>query len=158
MQYLLEEAGVGVDTVSGGMSLYTLTHSLYTRALLQLDGRGMTPKMLAALHSGRETAMVLMRAGCNTNILSNKGSTALFCALQSGDAVIAELLAETTTAGESRGQEIETGVRLTPTVVCRIGEMFWYASGVQHEDYSELGKLHSEVSIEKIEYSFAGWP
>ena len=66
----------------------------------------MTPMMDAALVGGRETAMVLMRAGCDTNILSNKGSTALFCALQSGDAVIAELLAETTTSGESRGQEI----------------------------------------------------
>ena len=62
--------------------------------------------MLAALNSARETAMVLMRAGCDTNILASNGAPALFCALQSGDAVIAELLADTTTAGESRGQEI----------------------------------------------------
>ena len=79
----------------------------------------MTPMMDAALVGGRETAMVLMRAGCDTNILSNKGSTALSCALQSGDAVIAELLAEATTAGEDRGQEIRcTEVRLTPHMLC----------------------------------------
>ena len=67
----------------------------------------MTAMMLAALNSARETAMVLMRAGCDTNILASNGAPALFCALQSGDAVIAELLADTTTAGEDRGQERE---------------------------------------------------
>ena len=73
----------------------------------------MTPMMYAALLSGRETAMVLMRAGCDTNVLASDGFTALFCALESGDAMIAELLAETTRAGEDRGLEREAGVRFT---------------------------------------------
>ena len=73
----------------------------------------MTPMMYAALLGALETAMVLMRAGCDPNVLDNDGATALSCALQSGDAVIAELLAETTRAGEDRGLEREAGVRFT---------------------------------------------
>ena len=58
--------------------------------------------MLAALNSARETARFLLSAGASTNVLDSDGFTALFCALESGDTVIAEWLAETTTAGEAR--------------------------------------------------------
>ena len=58
--------------------------------------------MLAALLSARETARFLLSAGASTNILDSNGWPALYCALASGDSVIAEWLAETTTAGEAR--------------------------------------------------------
>ena len=62
----------------------------------------MTPLMLAAVSSARETARFLLSAGASTNVLDSDGRPALYCALQSGDTVIAEWLAETTTAGEAR--------------------------------------------------------
>ena len=57
--------------------------------------------MLAALASARETARFLLAAGASTNVLTWGGHTALSCALESGDTVISEWLAESTTAGEA---------------------------------------------------------
>ena len=67
---------------------------------MQQDIHGMTPLMDAALSSARETARFLLAAGASTNVLSY-GCPALFSALQSGDTVISEWLAESTTAGEA---------------------------------------------------------
>ena len=61
----------------------------------------MTPLMVAALNSARETARFLLAAGASTNVLDRGGDPALSCALQSGDTVISEWLAESTTAGEA---------------------------------------------------------
>ena len=61
----------------------------------------MTPLMVAALNSARETARFLLAAGASTNVLDNYGYPALYFALQSGDTVISEWLAESTTAGEA---------------------------------------------------------
>ena len=57
--------------------------------------------MVAALSSARETARFLLAAGASTNVLDSDGDPALVCALQSGDTVISEWLAESTTAGEA---------------------------------------------------------
>ena len=57
--------------------------------------------MLAAWNSARETARFLLAAGASTNVLDSYGRPALFMALQSGDTVISEWLAESTTAGEA---------------------------------------------------------
>ena len=57
--------------------------------------------MYASLASARETARFLLAAGASTNVLNSYGLPALFCALQSGDTVISEWLAESTTAGEA---------------------------------------------------------
>ena len=57
--------------------------------------------MVAALYSARETARFLLAAGASTNVLASNGYTALAFALQSGDTVISEWLAESTTAGEA---------------------------------------------------------
>ena len=57
--------------------------------------------MEAALTSARETARFLLAAGASTNVLTSDGWPALFMALQSGDTVISEWLAESTTAGEA---------------------------------------------------------
>ena len=72
----------------------------YTHSL-QPGNNGVTPLMMAALHSARETARFLLAAGASTNVLDSEGFTALFSALQSGDTVISEWLAESTTAGEA---------------------------------------------------------
>ena len=61
----------------------------------------MTPLMVAALNSARETARFLLAAGASTNVLDSYGFTALYRALESGDTVISEWLAESTTAGEA---------------------------------------------------------
>ena len=61
----------------------------------------MTPLMEAALGSARETARFLLAAGASTYVLNSAGHPALFSALQSGDTVISEWLAESTTAGEA---------------------------------------------------------
>ena len=68
VQYLVEEAGVGVDTVSGGTALQHVACN-YTHSLQQ-DTDGLTPLMLAALFSGRETARFLLSAGASTNVLT----------------------------------------------------------------------------------------
>ena len=57
--------------------------------------------MVAALASARETARFLLAAGASTNVLDSNGCPALVYALQSGDTVISEWLAESTTAGEA---------------------------------------------------------
>ena len=57
--------------------------------------------MVAALNSARETARFLLAAGASTNVLNSDGWPALFSALHSGDTVISEWLAESTTAGEA---------------------------------------------------------
>ena len=54
----------------------------------------MTPLMMAALNSARETARFLLAAGASTNVLDSYGCPALLGALESGDTVIAEWLAE----------------------------------------------------------------
>ena len=60
-----------------------------------------TPLMLAAWNSARETARFLLAAGASTNVLARGGVPALVYALESGDTVISEWLAESTTAGEA---------------------------------------------------------
>ena len=57
--------------------------------------------MDAALSSARETARFLLSAGASTNVVDSDGLPALHMALQTGDTVIAEWLAESTTAGEA---------------------------------------------------------
>ena len=57
--------------------------------------------MVAALNSARETARFLLAAGASNNVLTSYGRPALYFALQSGDTVISEWLAESTTAGEA---------------------------------------------------------
>ena len=72
----------------------------YTHSLQQ-QSNGVTPLMVAALNSARETARFLLAAGASTNVLARGGDPALSCALESGDTVISEWLAESTTAGEA---------------------------------------------------------
>ena len=57
--------------------------------------------MVAAWNSARETARFLLAAGASTNVLNSNGYPALDFALVSGDTVISEWLAESTTAGEA---------------------------------------------------------
>ena len=55
--------------------------------------------MLAALTGSRETVRVLLDLGADPNMTDAEGRTALFAALQAGDAVCVSLLADVTNTG-----------------------------------------------------------
>ena len=57
--------------------------------------------MIAALSGNRETVETLLHLGADPDILDSKEHPALFCALQSGDQVITERLAQITNNGET---------------------------------------------------------
>ena len=74
----------------------------HTKCLQQDTGsQRMTPLMLAALDGSRETVETLLHLGADPNILDSNGDPALFCAIQSGDQVLTEMLAGMTTKGEA---------------------------------------------------------
>ena len=67
----------------------------------------MTPLMLAALSGCRESVETLLQLGADPDILGANDRPALFDAIQAGDQVITERLADITTKGEAhRGQLI----------------------------------------------------
>ena len=61
----------------------------------------MTALMRAALAGNREAVDTLLRLGADPDILNSRGRPALFSALQAGDLVITERLAQITTKGEA---------------------------------------------------------
>ena len=63
----------------------------------------MTALMYAALAGNREAVDTLLRLGADPDILDSDGDPALYCALQAGDLVITERLAQITTKGEAHG-------------------------------------------------------
>ena len=83
-----------------GHSTAAWNYCNYTHSLQQ-QSNGVTPLMEAARSSARETARFLLAAGASTNVLTSGGIPALSDALESGDTVISEWLAESTTAGEA---------------------------------------------------------
>ena len=67
----------------------------------------MTPLMGAALNGCRESVETLLLLGADPDILTRRGTPALFAAIQAGDKVITERLTTITTKGEvNRGQLI----------------------------------------------------
>ena len=74
----------------------------HTKCLQQDTGsQRMTPLMRAALGGNRETVETLLHLGADPDILDSYERPALFSAIQSGDQVITERLAEKTTKGEA---------------------------------------------------------
>ena len=74
----------------------------HTKCLQQDTGsQRMTPLMIAALKGNRETVETLLDLGADPDILDSEDSPALFCAIQSGDQVITERLAQITKNGEA---------------------------------------------------------
>ena len=63
----------------------------------------LTALMDAALSGNRESVDTLLRLGADPDILDSRGRPALYCALQAGDLVITERLAQITTKGEAHG-------------------------------------------------------
>ena len=63
----------------------------------------LTALMKAALSGNREAVDTLLRLGADPDILDSEGQPALYCALQAGDLVITERLAQITTKGEAHG-------------------------------------------------------
>ena len=59
--------------------------------------------MRAALHDNREAVDTLLRLGADPDILASRGWPALYGALQAGDLVITERLAQITSKGEAHG-------------------------------------------------------
>ena len=57
--------------------------------------------MCAALNGSRETVEALLDLGADPDILDSYERPALFCAIQSGDQVITERLAQITNNGEA---------------------------------------------------------
>ena len=60
-----------------------------------------TPLMCAALKGNRETVETLLGLEADPDILDSDGDPALFCAIESGDQVLTEMLAGMTTKGEA---------------------------------------------------------
>ena len=60
-----------------------------------------TPLMYAALRGSRETVETLLNLGADPDILNSDDQPALYTALQSGDQVITERLAQITNNGEA---------------------------------------------------------
>ena len=74
----------------------------HTKCLQQETGsQRLTPLMCAALDGNRETVETLLDLGADPNILDSAGGPALLCAIQSGDQVITERLAQITNKGEA---------------------------------------------------------
>ena len=74
----------------------------HTKCLQQDTGsQRMTPLMRAALKGNRETVETLLHLGADPDILNSDVYPALYMAIQSGDQVITERLAEKTTKGEA---------------------------------------------------------
>ena len=74
----------------------------HTKCLQQDTGsQRMTPLMHAALSGNRETVETLLHLEADPNILDSDDRPALFSALQSGDQVITERLAQITNNGET---------------------------------------------------------
>ena len=73
----------------------------HTKCLQQDTGSQMTPLMRAALDGSRETVETLLHLGADPDILNSRGRPALFCAIESGDQVLTEMLAGMTTKGEA---------------------------------------------------------
>ena len=59
--------------------------------------------MDAALSGNREAVNTLLRLGADPDILDSDGQPALYYALEAGDLVLTERLAQITTKGEAHG-------------------------------------------------------
>ena len=74
----------------------------HTKCLQQDTGsQRMPPLMNAALSGNRETVETLLHLGADPDILTSDDRPALHMALQSGDQVITERLAQITNNGEA---------------------------------------------------------